>query len=136
MKKRQREKPELKDHRPTLYGKPPPKGTFGEILYNYRVLHHLLQDELAKKMGYKSRSMICRWFTGRGQPKWSTIFKIAQKLDVPVSELFPPQKLKAMTQTKAELMVQINRMTPATQKLAQQHNHYLLHEQTEKEARS
>lgn len=53
----------------------------------YRLRAHLSQDELAKKVGYTGKSMICRIETGKNNPSFELLEKIAAALNIPPSAL-------------------------------------------------
>lgn len=61
--------------------------TLGKTIRRLRIEHCMTQDELAEKLGYKSRSTITNIETGRQDVPRKTILKLAQIFDVPVNEL-------------------------------------------------
>lgn len=55
----------------------------------WRIKRGLTQRELAEKVGI-SGAAIAYYETGQNKPKIETLFRLAQALDVEVSELFDP----------------------------------------------
>lgn len=59
-----------------------------KIVY-WRLKRDLTQRELAEKVGVTGAA-IAQYETGKAKPRISTLFRLAQALDVEVSELFDP----------------------------------------------
>ena len=61
--------------------------SIGENIKKVRVGAGLTQKQLGERLGITSQS-IAQWETGRREPKYQSIVKIADALNVPVSSLY------------------------------------------------
>ncbi len=61
--------------------------TFAEKLKYTRKLARLTQTELAGRMGCTTQ-MVCQYESGARMPKWETMKRFAEALDVPLANLY------------------------------------------------
>ena len=67
---------------------------FGEKVRNLRELHHLTQEELAKKL-HVSRNAVSKWETGKGYPSLDSLKLLATLFDVSIDELISEEERSA-----------------------------------------
>lgn len=65
--------------------------TFQNKLRNLRLSHGLTQMELAERLG-TSQSSITSWESGRREPDFATIRRLADYFHVPMSSLLPSEE--------------------------------------------
>lgn len=58
-----------------------------ENIRNFRKLRNLSQDEIAKKLGYKSFTTIQKWETGASEPPVGKLYELADILQVNIMDL-------------------------------------------------
>lgn len=76
-----------------------------ENIRNFRKLRNLSQDEIAKKLGYKSFTTIQKWETGASEPPVGKLYELADILQVNIMDLLSDEAdvINAFNEQKAKI---------------------------------
>ena len=76
-----------------------------ENIRNFRKLRNLSQDEIAKKLGYKSFTTIQKWETGASEPPVGKLYELAEILQVNIMDLLSDEAdvINAFNEQKAKI---------------------------------
>lgn len=76
-----------------------------ENIRHFRKLRNLSQDEIAKKLGYKSFTTIQKWETGASEPPVGKLYELADILQVNIMDLLSDETdvINAFNAQKAEI---------------------------------
>lgn len=91
--------------------------TIGERIRKRRLEIGLSQDELAKKVGYTSRSTINKIENGTNDITQSMVWKMAEALDTPVSYLMGWDGIERLTAYEKRLLEAVRKADPITKQM-------------------
>ena len=78
-----------------------------ENIRHFRKLRNLAQDEIAKKLGYKSFTTIQKWETGASEPPVGKLYELADILQVNIMDLLSDETdvINAFNAQKAKIAI-------------------------------